>query len=145
MKTVALSLVIGLVVVVVGCGPNTSNLPATVPAQGVLTLDGQPVDTAAVTFIADSGNYHATAMTDASGKFALKAFPEKEGAVPGSYKVEINKTIVSAGKDAGDAGEGTVNVKLGIPEKYASMATSGLTCTIPEAGDTNIKIEMTSK
>jgi hypothetical protein len=129
-----------------GCGPDVSHLPATVPAEGTVTLDGAPVENAAVSFIADSGNYHATALTDATGKFRLRAFQEKEGAVPGSYKVEVNKTVVTGGGDAGTEGEGgPVNVQFGLPEKYATIGTSGLTSTIPESGATDLKIELQSK
>src|SRR5688572_7135503 len=91
----ASTLSVVILLAVVGCGPDTSHLPATVPAEGIVTLDGQPVENATVMFIADTGNHHATANTDAQGKFRLSAFKEKEGAVPGTYKVEVNKTIVS--------------------------------------------------
>lgn len=132
---------------VVGCGGADDNLPATVPAEGVVTLDGQPVSDAAVAFISESSNYHATATTDASGRFALNAFPEKEGAVPGSYKVEVNKTLVTGGgQDAGTDGELTgLNVAYGLPQKYATVVTSGLKYTIPETGISDLKIELKSR
>ena len=145
MRTVLVSLLVFLVVAVSGCGPSaTGDLPATVPAEGVVTLDGSPVDGATVTFLADAGSHHATATTDASGKFALRAFSEKSGAVAGSYKVEVNKTIVSDGSSGGGDGESEVVVSFGLPHKYASITTSELTCVIPEAGATDIKLELTS-
>lgn len=130
-------------VLAVGCQKSNSNLPATVKAEGVVTLDGKPVEGASVTFIADQGNYHAKAITDASGKFRLRAFDEKEGAVPGSYKVQVNKTVVS--NSGGGDSEASVNVQYGLPAKYSTMAESGLTSTIPEAGTTDIKLELVSK
>ena len=145
MRMVLVSLLFVLIAALSGCGPSaTSDLPATVPAEGVVTLDGSPVDGATVTFLADAGTHHATATTDASGKFALQAFPEKSGAVPGSYKVEVNKTIVSEGASGGEDEESEVVVSFGLPHKYASITTSELTCTIPEAGATDIKLELTS-
>jgi hypothetical protein len=146
MKLATVSVVSVLLASQLGCGPDVSHLPATVPAEGVVTLDGQPVENAAVMFIADAGNYHATAMTDATGKFSLRAFDQKDGVVPGSYKVEVNKTIVTGGDNASTDGEGAApNVQFGLPAKYSTVGTSGLTQTIPDAGATDIKIDLKSK
>ena len=118
-------------------------LPKTVPAEGVVTLDGASVADATVTFIADSGTFNASAVTDKDGKFAMRAFEEKTGAVPGSYKVAINKTIVES-RD-GKQGESEVNLKQGLPMKYSNFLTSGITIQLGEAGDKNIKYELKSK
>ena len=32
-------------------------------------------------------------MTDANGKFSLRAYDEKPGAIPGDYKAQVSKTI----------------------------------------------------
>ena len=136
-----------LSIVNMGCGPDLSHLPRTVKAEGVVTLDGEPVEAAAISFISASTNYHSTAISDANGRFSLNAFPEKPGAVPGDYKVEVNKTVVS-GTSAEDSegGDGAaLNVSFGLPKKYASMVTSGLQQTIPENDTTDLKIELKSK
>jgi len=112
-------------------------LPATVPASGVVTLDGVPVAQASVVFVADVGTYHATGVTDATGNFKLQAFPDREGALPGWYKVQVSKTVV-------DRSGGGVNVQFGLPEAYSTAATSGLISTIPQGGTTTLKIELTS-
>lgn len=133
-----------LLLFVLGCGSGEkSKLPETVTAKGVVTLDGNPVDQASVVFIAESGNYHATGVTDSSGRFSLKAFAEKDGAVPGSYKVEVNKTVVTPAGSGGD--EEAVNVQYGVPPKYATSSSSGLSVTIPKTGATDIKLELKSK
>jgi hypothetical protein len=132
-----------LILSVSGCGPRIKR-PKTVQADGVVLLDGTPIEDATITFIADSGNYHATATTDKDGKFSLRAFPEKTGAVPGSYKVEVNKTIVTGnGTSTGDE-PAVLNVAFGLPQKYASMVTSGLTGIVPEAGTKDLKLELTA-
>jgi len=114
-----------------------------VPAEGVVTLEGTPVADATVVFIADVGTYNATGVTGADGKFAMKAFDEKSGVVVGSYKVEINKTIIeSAG---GVEGESNVNIKQGLPKKYATFTSSGLTYSAAEGGKKDIKFELKSK
>jgi uncharacterized lipoprotein NlpE involved in copper resistance len=126
----------------VGC--NRSNLPKTVPAEGVLTLDSVPVENATVVFFSDTNTWHATAVTNSKGEFSLDAFPtEKKGAVPGNYKIEVTKTVVGAA--GGPEGESTVDVQMGLPKKYAQALTSGLTQSIPEAGIKDIKLELSSK
>ena len=125
-----------------GCNSG-AGLPPTVPAEGVVTLDGVPVADATITFIADTGTYNASAVTDKEGKFAMKAFEEKKGAVPGSYKIAINKTIVESRE--GRKGESDVNLKQGLPMKYSNFLTSELTIKLGDAGDKNLKFELKSK
>ncbi len=131
----------------VGCGPDLSHLPPTVPAEGVVTLDGTPVEGATVTFVSETTNYHATAITDAQGKFALNAFPEKKGAVAGKYKVEVNKTVINGNtaETSGNSDGAVVNVSFGLPKKYASIGTSGLVGEVPEKGTKELKFELKSK
>jgi len=125
-----------------GCNSGPER-PPTVPAEGVVTLDGQPVSEAAVIFIADVGSYNASGITDKNGTFKLKAFEEKAGAVPGSYKVEITKTIIE--QTTTKAGESGANVKYGVPVKYASMATSDFAIKLSDKGDKEIKFDLKSK
>ena len=124
-------------------GCSSDNLPKTVPAEGVVTLDGEKVSDATVLFIADVGSNNASAVSDSSGKFTLKAFEEKSGAVPGSYKVSISKTI--AEKGSGKDGEVGVNLKYGLPQHYSDFLKSGLTFTLGQDGDKNIKFDLKSK
>lgn len=126
-----------------GCA--RSNLPKTVKAEGVVTLDGSPVANATISFISEKHQYHATGNTDADGRFAMRAFPSKTGAVPGDYRVELMKSV------AGDRPPGAsedepvvVNLRNELPSKYASMATSQLTASVPEAGTNQLLFELTS-
>ena len=130
------------VVSFMGCdtGPK---LPATVPAEGIVTLDGAPISDVTIIFIADKGTYNATAVSDKSGKFAMKAFEQKSGAVVGSYKVELNKTVVESKGMKG--GEADVNMTYGLPAKYATFTTSGVTITLPEGGNKDIKFDLVTK
>ena len=126
---------------IAGC--NSDKLPKTVPAEGVVMLDGVLVSDATVLLIADTGNLNASAVSDKNGKFLLKAFDEKSGAVPGSYKVQISKTIAEPATEKN--GETAVNLKYGLPIKYSLYTTSGLTYKLGEEGDKNIKFDLTSK
>jgi len=135
---ICVSVVLGMFV---GC--ENDKLPKTVPAEGVVTLDGATVSDATVLLIADVGDINASAVSDKNGKFLLNAFPEKSGAVPGSYKVSISKTINEAASEK--KGETMVNLKYGLPQKYSLYTTSGLTYTLGEKGDKNIKFDLQSK
>jgi hypothetical protein len=121
----------------------TDNLPKTVPAEGMVTLDGEPVSDATVLFITDTGNNSASGVSNKDGKFELKVFEEKKGAVPGAYKVTVNKTIVEPSSEKN--GESEVNIKYGLPVHYSDLTKSGLTYTLSDQGDKNIKIELKSK
>lgn len=130
---------------IVGCTSAGRNLPKTVPASGVVTLDGKPVDGAQVVIVpAAEGTTGATGVTDASGHFSLRAYPEKDGAIPGEYKVQVSKTIEVKLKGTVDGGD-AVRFDYGVPGKYTVAKTSGLAVTIPDAGNRDIKLDLMSK
>ncbi len=133
-----------LIVVAAFCsGCEKDNLPKTVPAEGVVTLDGVKMGDVTLIFIAEEGTYNASAVTDQEGVFKLNAFDTKPGAVPGSYKVELSKTIAKPLSEK--QGETAVALSYGLPKKYASFMTSGLKYEIGAEGATDIKFELKSK
>jgi hypothetical protein len=147
-KSVLVGLLTFTLLSVPGCGPGTGHLPKTVPASGVVTLDGKPVDGAQVVIVpAAEGTTGATAVTDASGRFSLRAYPEKDGAIPGEYKVQVSKTVEVklTGKAGSLDGGDPVRFDYGVPAKYPDAQASGLTVTIPDAGNKDIKLTLSSK
>ncbi len=140
-----------LIAVSIGCNGG-DNLPETVEASGVVTLDGQPVEGAAIVFIDDQGQYTARGMSDKEGRFSLNAFEQKKGAVPGTYKAVVTKTVEQqtegasiGGEEAEHAGDeaNTMIVNL-LPQKY-SIPSGELTVTIPPEGTSDIKLDLSSK
>jgi hypothetical protein len=128
-----------------GCGAD-SDLPRTVNAAGIVTLDGKPVEGAQVVIVPEPPAIHsAFGTTDAQGRFSLHASENTKGAVPGPYKVQISKTIIIKGEGKSSDGSEPFRVEFGVPTKYAATPTSGLLCTIPESGTTDLKFELTSK
>lgn len=135
-----------------GCG-ETDKGPRTVPAEGVVTLDGSPIEGASIVFIDDGGQYPARGRSDADGKFSLSAFEYKTGAVPGSYKAIVSRTVVETASEKGPpagseeaehAGEAAgQRVYNDLPPKYSQPGL--LSFTVPEDGVTDLKIELTSK
>jgi len=91
--------------------------------------------------------------------FAEKTYETKKGAVPGSYKATVSKTVTvekatkmsqsmmdeakaAMGGDASKINASWVNDLL---NKYANPGTSGLSVSIPDAGKTDITFELSRK
>ncbi len=66
--------------------------PPTFPVSGIVTLDGNAVEGASITFFSSENPYHsATARSDASGNYQLGTFAEGDGAVEGTFKIRVTK------------------------------------------------------
>lgn len=110
-------------------------------AGGKVTYQGQPVKNATVVFQPQKGPV-ATGTTDESGKFSLST-GASPGAVEGTYQIAV--TAVSGGAPANMTPEDyakkgempVVERKSLIPEKYAAIASSGLTATVTTTPDKN--------
>lgn len=156
-RTLAISACFGLCVFV-GCGEEKG--PKTVPAEGTITLDGKPLEGAAIAFVTISGE-SAQAISDAEGKFSLNAFEYKTGAQPGTYMTVITKTVEildtgpkppanseaakHAAEEAAEGGGGAqMGVKNVLPQKYQTP-TEDFSFVVPEEGTTELLIELKSK
>jgi hypothetical protein len=131
-----LALTATLLLATCGCAPKPSG-PETCPVTGVVTLDGQPVEDADITFHASSpdakfaGGY---AVTDAEGSYAAAIFVDggratQEGLPPGEYAV----AIVKLESVPGDANL-TAPPRNVLPAKYDSQKTSGLSIAVSAEG-----------
>ena len=145
-----------LLVAMIGCGPG---MPDTVPVTGTVTLDGQPIEGASVSFLSEAGTT-STGKTDASGKFTLKTFvgsQSVDGCPPGSHQVGITKTISEGGPSSTqDAIERTktmansamntsdVKVEYVVPAKYSTPTMSGLTADVVAGKDNTFTFELSS-
>ncbi len=135
-----------------GCGgPATDpNRPKTVPATGSVTYQGSPVEGATVMFVSTSGQGRgAVANTDASGRFTLTTFEAGDGAIPGSYKVTISKSILEGAPEEGATGtEPGVEPDAGtakdlVPAKYKDANQSGLTAEVKDGESNDFTFELT--
>lgn len=150
---VFLGVALATLVLVTGCGPGK---PATVPVSGTVTLDGSPLEGAAVTFTPAAGGRLATGTTDASGKFTLMTFVAGDGAIAGSHKVGVSKMEAGATPQAdpnsppgtmlsGPPGAGgSQPPKSLIPKKYSNPEKSGITVEV-KSGMEPVTIELSSK
>jgi hypothetical protein len=131
-------LVVALVATVAGCG-GQRELPVkkTYPVQGKITLKGEPVAFAIVTFEPKEKGSPATAFTDKDGVFSgtrTYSNSEMDGMVPGEYEVKLEayNPITSVHFLGTRPGEGEKPTKL--PPEYAD--STGQTITI-DANDNN--------
>ena len=113
------SLLLGLALS--GCGPQS---PPTAKVEGVVTLDGKPIEGAAVVFTPPEGRM-ATGATDSSGRFLLSTFKQGDGALLGQHRVTVSKSS----EQSSGPGEETELVFL-TPRRYADPKTSPLTCGV---------------
>ena len=120
---------------------NQQGTPGCVPAAGIVTLNGEPVEEASVIFAPQdtTGAQSASAKTDKNGKFVVTTVKPGDGMLPGEYLVLITKTTVSGEKSKDGDDRQIVNH---LPPKYGSKGTSDLKVSIPPKGDKNIELKM---
>lgn len=125
-----------------GCRKNNRG---TVPVKVTINYKGSPVSEAIVVLRNDEGNY-ANGSTDKNGVVWLSTFEPKDGALPGTYKVTVDKSelkvTLDPNKPAGD-NEISSETIFHIPEKYSSVETSGLSMTINEKGPNEETFDLT--
>jgi len=118
-----------------GCGgPNAAKV------AGRVTLDGQPLANATVTFhpVGKAGAI-AYGTTDADGRYEL-ATGSDAGLTPGEYNATVLATVEVA--PAGALAETTF--KTISPAKYADATRSGLTFTV-KRGSNDFPLTLTSQ
>ena len=142
MRARGVHLVALLSVVLNGCGGRTR------PVRGVITLEGTPVAGATVVFMPEDqdGRRPASGFTSSDGTFRLTTYQPNDGALPGKYRVLIQKT--EAAKDPGAAERSALerakakieekslqqSRKPALPEAYLRFDTTPLRCSVPVTG-----------
>jgi hypothetical protein len=125
-----------------GCGPQVLRYPV----EGVVTLDGDPVKGASVTFMPRTTGRPGIAETDAEGRFSLQELGMHHGIAPGQYGVAVFFAVLSdpkasreqPGAEAGVSHSEKIEAirkrppirKYIVPERYSTAETSGLTYQI---------------
>ncbi len=125
-----------LMLLLMGCGGESK--PSTVPVTGLVTLNGEPVAEASVTFYPQEGR-SASGVTDSSGIFTLTTFEAGDGAIAGKHRVSIGK---QSNVPAGNTPEELAKIKEEIPSKYNNAETSGLTADVVAGQDAPIDFNL---
>jgi hypothetical protein len=138
-----------LSVLLSACGPKPpAGAKPTKKVTVTVTYKGTPVGGAVVTFVNQDGPPSANGRTDAQGKAPLKTYIDGDGATLGSHKVMIEKSVAEGGQNVDqDSPQYNPNappaiVKYLIPQKYSSIATSGLTAEVKEGGPAEFKFDL---
>lgn len=130
-----------------GCGD--AGEAGTVAVEGTVTVDDKPIGQASVAFIGNEGARLASALTDASGKFKIRAAAGKNvvtvakappgGAVPAAS--DEPQLMVSEGEYAKMQKAVAASE---VPAKYGDPKTSGLSFDISDKLK-NVDVALSSK
>jgi len=74
-----------------GCGNNSG--PALGQVTGTVTMDGEPLPGAMVSFYPEAGGRSSHGVTDDSGEFLLRFTGMKDGALVDTHKVKIETGV----------------------------------------------------
>jgi hypothetical protein len=137
-----LSMLACFVTPLLGCGA-TVDEPHTVPVSGRVTLDGQPVSEATVSFVpkATEGTA-AQAVTNSDGTFVVQSMFDqgrvtKDGMAPGEYLIAVTK-LEAIALDP----QLTRAPKNLLPLQYANPQLSGLSKIISPDDGNAVTIEL---
>jgi hypothetical protein len=139
-----------------GCGNRL------VPVEGVVTLDGKPVEGATVMFVPTEGSGRpATGATESDGSFRLKSFDSGDGILPGNYKVTVSKIEGGPIPKAPEVHEEDadrmtqrmeeffktrrLSKRTLLPGIYSNAATTPLSCKVPYAGKLMLDLQSKTK
>ena len=144
---------------IVACG-TSDGLEKRYAVSGTVTYKGESLATGNIGFVPDVSGAHAASGTIVNGSYTLSTLGDRDGALPGKYKVTIFSKDIDETK-ATDLfkskveakGKGIAVVprefrakldkatKSNIPTKYNSPETSGLTAEVK--GSATINFELT--
>ncbi|MBL4886137.1 MAG: carboxypeptidase regulatory-like domain-containing protein [Planctomycetaceae bacterium] len=121
-----------------GCSGTGAQLPDLVEVTGTVSLDGEPLEKAQVTFEPQKASEEgwgrsSSAYTDAAGHFILQYKQNISGATPGLHHVIISKR---EGDDPATSPEV-------LPVQYNESTT--LTADVTQAGPNEFTFDLTSK
>lgn len=123
-----------------GCGDGR---PSLVNATGTVTLDGEPVEGAIVSFkpvVEEGAAYQrpSNGVTDSAGQFVMMTYEKGDGLPEGKYQVGIQKREVvgELPKNYNDEtpDQFSVRYRWVTPRQYADPASSGLTAEVTSSG-----------
>lgn len=141
------SIAVLLAVYTSGCGKAVPDYAEDLVAvSGTVTLDGDPVEGAVVSFVAQDGPSRlSAATTNAEGKFSMETTQAGDGVLPGDYAIVISKLTMADGSAVPpDVAPMDVGAEEQLPEKYSSFAVPTLSAKVTASGG-EFPFELTSK
>lgn len=144
------SLCLPVAMLAAGCSGTTS---AGAEATGTITLDGNPLPNAFISFIPKGSGSSSFANSDAHGNFAVQSSGSVTGLAPGEYVVVVeqgdapdaeNAEAPQGEDDEKNVAGGEVSGNSAIPKKYRSESTSDLNVTVSEGEQKSIQLDLSS-
>ncbi len=107
----------------------------TYPVQGLVTLDGKPLEGGSVLFESiepgESGRcYTARATIDPQGRYRLSTFGQFDGAVAGRHRAVVLPDLSQMTDDP------TATIPITVPIKYSALETTDLEYEVQPPGGT---------
>ena len=132
---------------VVGCRTDSGPvLEKVVPASGVVTYQGKPLEGYVITLLPEDGRRPAVGTSDAQGKFTLGTNDVADGAPPGKHKVTVTWVGPKASSEATEQPIDNPALlpkpPVALPEKYASPEATDVTVEVPARGTSELKIDL---
>ncbi|WP_232100768.1 Ig-like domain-containing protein [Gimesia fumaroli] len=122
-----------------GCGGG-SDTPPLGQVSGTVTLDGQPLEQAQVTFQPENGRA-SIGETDSEGNYELSYTGTTSGALLGAHQVVIISAVEAYSDESGEGKDRKARPEL-LPAKYNSKTT--LKADV-KSGSNQIDFPLTSK
>jgi hypothetical protein len=123
----------------IGCGAGSNS----VPYEGTLTLNGQPLADAAVSLqpLTATGAGPFVGTTDSAGKFFLgpPGKPDERGVIPGKYRLTISTQKVAPNESGDDSAKPQILVPERVPDQYR---TGDMRVEVPAEGSTAAKFDI---
>lgn len=129
--------------------------PKTVPVDVTVSYKDKLVSGATVVFVPKGGPRGAVGRTDAQGRAKLMTFVAGDGAMPGSYRVTIDKLLDEAGpagktqeeyeafwKTQKNGPAGLPPLKCELPWKYGQIEKTELTAEVSEEGKNSLRFDL---
>jgi hypothetical protein len=136
----------------VGCSGQGSGDYARV--SGVVTLNGDPVEGAKVTFVstteASGTRSEYATTTDSSGKYMIAAVGKNPGIPAGMYKVLVTKLVPKSGAKIPEDFDMTQLEMSGLgvntlPKEYADFGTTKFSATLEPGKNENVNFDLKGK
>ncbi|HVX13797.1 MAG TPA: hypothetical protein VHC22_21625 [Pirellulales bacterium] len=122
-----------------GCGRATAGPPKlqTMPIKGTITLDGQPLAGADVTFIVGALPDTFAGRTKDDGTYELQGLSGREANLNGACKVTVSRLAKRDGSPLGpDETPADAGAVEQLPPKYSRYDATTLTATVAPTGGT---------
>jgi len=123
--------------ILAGCGTGEKDPYVRQPVAGMITFNGSPLTSGAITFFPENNGSVASGAPIVNGKYSIS---KKDGLPAGTYKVSISSPVPKASANA-NAGEFPVYEER-IPGLYNTKTT--LICELPPDNQKEISFDLVS-